>query len=473
MSDYFPNVIIVDILSRLPVKSLIRFRCVSKSWFALISSHDFNTEHHNRTLSNTTKDSPYLLFSHYDLKMKKARFALLSSDDPFPLKHFSKHLDCKLKLGVSDGDPIPDPPNRRILMKQAEKIGFFAYPSDFVELPCPCQIPMNKLFIAGSCNGLVCLADVAPSGDHVIFLILWNPSIRKAISLPSPVVNVPLFYEPVDRLGFGYDPITDDYKLVRLVYLRGCNNFNDHERNRPIVQIYTLRTGAWRTIPGPGSRFIIVEQFSSVFVNGSVHWFAEGVGVMVCNMIMSFDIKDEVFHEMAVPKCFEGRLNLNMKVAVLGGLLALVPCNSNLDFSGPCYSVWVMKEYGVVESWTKLYDINVGEGLDSVGRGEHEEKGKIRLGSVLSKQEMGNPKASNLQKKGCSNALQISSNTPAPNREEKRALDEEFANDGVPIHLDSDGCYTPNMDNVPQTVNDTNIEIQVARGRRLPRKRIG
>ncbi|KAK7861141.1 hypothetical protein CFP56_024300, partial [Quercus suber] len=41
--------------------------------------------------------------------MKKVRFALLSSDDPFPLKHFSKHF--------------PDTPNRRILMKQAQKRG--------------------------------------------------------------------------------------------------------------------------------------------------------------------------------------------------------------------------------------------------------------------------------------------------------------------------------------------------------------
>ena len=376
MSDYLPNVIIFDILSRLPVKSLIRFRCVSKSWFSLISSHDFNTEHHNRTLSNTTKDSPYLLFSHYDLKMKKVRFAFLSSDDPFPLKHFSKHIDCKLKLGVSDGGPIPDPPNRRILMKQAEKRGFFAYPSDFVELPSPYQSPMNRLFVAGSCNGLVCLADVAPSGDHVVLPILWNPSIRKAISLPpSPVVNVPVFYKAVDHLGFGYDPITDDYKLVRLVYLQGGFSHNEYETDPPTVQIYTLRTGAWRTIPGRGSRFIIVEKFSLGFVNGSVHWFAEDDNdsdddddddAMVRNMIISFDIKDEVFHEMAVPKCLEGRLELKMKVAVLGGLLALVPCNSDPDISVPCNSVWVMKEYGVVESWTKLYDIKVGEDLESV-----------------------------------------------------------------------------------------------------------
>lgn len=66
------------------------------------------------------------------------------------------------------------------------------------------------------------------------------------------------------------------------------------------------------------------------------------------------------------------------------------------------------------------------------------------------------------------NALQISSNISAPNREEERALDEEFANDGVPIHLDNDGCYTPNMDSVPQTVNDTNIENQIQHAKKRP-----
>ena len=145
MSDYFPDIVIVDILSRLPVKSLIRFRCVSKYWFSLISSHYFNTEHRNRTLSNTTKDSPYLLFSHYDLKIEKVRFAWLSSDDPFPLKHFSKHLDSKLKLGVSDGGPIPDPPIRRILMKQAKKRGFFRIPIRFCRVTFPIPEPYEQV----------------------------------------------------------------------------------------------------------------------------------------------------------------------------------------------------------------------------------------------------------------------------------------------------------------------------------------
>ncbi|KAK2654317.1 hypothetical protein Ddye_014173 [Dipteronia dyeriana] len=48
MSD-IPPPIIVDILSRLPVKSLCRFRCVSKPWLALINHPRFAKMHLSRT----------------------------------------------------------------------------------------------------------------------------------------------------------------------------------------------------------------------------------------------------------------------------------------------------------------------------------------------------------------------------------------------------------------------------------------
>ena len=83
------------------------------------------------------------------------------------------------------------------------------------------------------------------------------------------------------------------------------------------------------------------------------------------NGIFTFDIGDEIFHEMAMPKSVELVYDLNMNLAVLGGSLALVPCNRwNLGVEQ--YSVWVMKEYGVAESWTKMFDIDVGEGLGRV-----------------------------------------------------------------------------------------------------------
>ena len=77
--------------------------------------------------------------------------------------------------------------------------------------------------------------------------------------------------------------------------------------------------------------------------------------------------------------------------------------------------------------------------------------------------------ANNLQKKGCPNYdklkqlfapsttngyLQISSNTPALNSDEERALEDELATNASPIHLDDD-CYTPNLNSIPRTTEQT------------------
>lgn len=182
----------------------------------------------------------------------------------------------------------------------------------------------------------------------------------------------------MEYLGFGYDPITDDYKVVRLVYLHGWDERSFQGEEPSVVQIYSLRTNAWRTIPGPGHRYIIKEQSLSVFVNGSVHWLAHVGNVDTdseddysdddppCNVIFTFNIRDEVFRKMDVPKYYEDTFDLNMMVALVGGKLALVPGNFNLWSSKARYSVWVMKEYGLAESWTKLYNIRIGPDLENV-----------------------------------------------------------------------------------------------------------
>ena len=63
--------------------------------------------------------------------------------------------------------------------------------------------------------------------------------------------------------------------------------------------------------------------------------------------------------------------------------------------------------------------------------------------------------------------LQISSNTPALNSDEERALEEEPTNEGTPTHLDDD-CYSPNLDNIHQTVEDVDSEHQTQRAEKRP-----
>jgi hypothetical protein len=52
MSDFLPSDVVVKILIRLPVKSLVRLRCVCKDWCSLISSNTFIATHTNRDDNN-------------------------------------------------------------------------------------------------------------------------------------------------------------------------------------------------------------------------------------------------------------------------------------------------------------------------------------------------------------------------------------------------------------------------------------
>jgi hypothetical protein len=48
--------------------------------------------------------------------------------------------------------------------------------------------------------------------------VLWNPSIPKDISLPKS--NLGKLHQ---TFGFDYEPMTDDYKLVRLMNIDDCH----------------------------------------------------------------------------------------------------------------------------------------------------------------------------------------------------------------------------------------------------------
>jgi len=49
---YIPIDLQINILLRLPVKSLLRFRCVSKLWCSIITSQDFGNRHFTITSSS-------------------------------------------------------------------------------------------------------------------------------------------------------------------------------------------------------------------------------------------------------------------------------------------------------------------------------------------------------------------------------------------------------------------------------------
>ena len=166
--------------------------------------------------------------------------------------------------------------------------------------------------------------------------VLWNPSIRKFKMLP------PLNTEQrclISSYSFEYDPFIHGYKIVAISFFKDNTN---------AVSVYTLGTDSWRRIQDFTYSFYDTRR-SGVFVSGTVNWMA-----MACDAsnsspldIVSFDLENESYQNIWQPvlgkhKCILG---------VLKGCLCIF-ASSDIFLD-----VWVMKEYGDKESWTKSYNV--------------------------------------------------------------------------------------------------------------------
>ncbi|XP_059650918.1 F-box/kelch-repeat protein At3g06240-like [Cornus florida] len=165
-------------------------------------------------------------------------------------------------------------------------------------------------------------------------------------------------------IGFGFDALTDDYKVVRIVYLYVPNEFGPP----PEIDIFSLSTGTWRNISHLGLSHIIGERAPQAYLNGTAHWLAFDRGIDFFNLIVSFHMGDEVFGEIMVPSSIaHDKWEMdNLRVAKFRESLSLIV---GIWGKGAC-CIWVMKEYGVSESWTKQFDIDMTGGLFNNVAGE-------------------------------------------------------------------------------------------------------
>ncbi|KAI8551342.1 hypothetical protein RHMOL_Rhmol06G0178500 [Rhododendron molle] len=302
MSDYLPQDVLIDILTRLPAESLVRLTPVSKSWHSLITSPKFISHHLHRTASNPDNDR--LLVRYRTDKPKQDHYSL-----------------------VVDGND------------SFRQLKTFDYPFDSVGYS-----------VVGSCNGLICLSDDLEYG-YLNDMFLWNPSIGKFVALPTYNVTFHSHGPHKHCLGFGFDPVTNDFKVVRIVHTGvGCDSIP------PEVEIYTLKTGRWRYISEKALPLMIEERYRQAYVNAAAHWMAFHQGTLLTGFrytILSFNMSDEVFNEILVPDSitFEGSL------VVFKESLCLF--QHYVNDNDQHYLVWIMKEYGVATSWAKLFRIDL------------------------------------------------------------------------------------------------------------------
>lgn len=286
-----PIEVVFEILTRLPVIVLLRCMCVCKSWYSMIKDNRFI--HKQLDLRRTTADiKGYVIYNPpHAIDCDNHLFSVCNG----------KFAECKA-----------------------------------LHLPFECP-SRGLLKIVGSCNGLLCLTDSSPKHfGRVIYF--WNPSIEKFKKIDHYCLSL----SRIVFLGFGFDIKNLDYKVVRIFYLE------DH--TLPDAEIYNLSTNSWRRIKAVVPCVCLVDNISAIFVNGASHWTAIKKLYDGCKFILSFDHVDEIFREITLPN-YNEETYPGVCVAEIRGLLSVALCG--MDFEFGC--IWVMKEYGAVESWAKIY----------------------------------------------------------------------------------------------------------------------
>ncbi|GMI96160.1 hypothetical protein like AT3G23880 [Hibiscus trionum] len=285
----FPQEIVVEILSYLPVKSLLRFTCVSKSW-------------------KTLKSDPCFIKKHLKTDPKFSKKRLLISSGSVQIQGI---VSCSLNA-IFD-DPI-------------------VTATTFEDLP---------QWFVGSCNGLVCIA----IGRDAVILV--NPTLGVSKMLPDFGFKKSWNSYCYTVFGFGFDASVDDYKVVR-IRCYPIRPFEDGYNYESIFEVYSLRTNCWRMILE--FPFRIPFRTAAKHVNGSLNWPLFNQPGWFLDTIISLDLAEETCKEVPQP-CYGDRAS-KRSLGVLDGCLCVL-CHYGRSYT----DVWVMKEYGKRESWTKLVTI--------------------------------------------------------------------------------------------------------------------
>jgi len=217
------------------------------------------------------------------------------------------------------------------------------HPSTTLRLP---SFPHHDYHVVSFCNGLVCVA----YGEQCQSIIVCNPCIRRFVTLPTPL-HYPCYY--TSNVALGFDSSQCDYKVVRISCMVDDERFG---LSAPEVEVFSLGTGSWRTLDhGIAPVCYVAGDTPPGFHDGLVHWVAKRyVAGGWYNFVLSFHFEGEIFGEVMLPESLARTSWVMIKVIGGGNEKSLTVYA--VDGGSPCScNIWVMKEYGEVESWNKAF----------------------------------------------------------------------------------------------------------------------
>ncbi|KAL8058486.1 hypothetical protein ABFX02_03G021550 [Erythranthe guttata] len=181
ISHHLPEEIIVEILCRLPVKSLLRFKCVSQSWRSLISTKQFIETHlqHSKKIESFTD--------------KRIISTCSKSSCPGRLK------------------------------------------------TCSLSSLLTEPFESGSCNDLICvLVDACR-----FFLLNPSTREFKELPDFFTGTTCPKNLGSISGYGFGFDESSCDYKVYAVFSMTSPYDRDVGFPSKSVARVYSFKTDSW------------------------------------------------------------------------------------------------------------------------------------------------------------------------------------------------------------------------------------
>jgi len=325
VNKHIPNDLTFYVLSKLPLKSLKRFECVSKSWALLFENPNFMNMYRNNFISNSPS----------------------YCDDT-----------CLLLQEIISPNSIEE--HSVMYMLSGERFENIVK----IDLPPPFYDYDYDIHILGSdsINGTFCLMQL---NKH---FLLWNPTTEEfKVIPPSPIdLVLPDLDHFWDKHGFGYDHVRDDYKVIRCVELDPdlTESFSDNLGvvhtliledffDAPSWEIYSLKSNSWKKLDFK----LHVRKIDGVraYMDGMCHWQGGDRGSIMGEYLVSFDLVNEVFITTPIPSYmnFDWYFEL-VHLMMLNGSIAFISNQRNTAFE-----ISILGELGVKESWIKLFSVDL------------------------------------------------------------------------------------------------------------------
>ncbi|CAF1700880.1 BnaC03g22640D [Brassica napus] len=291
-----------EVLLRLPLKSILKFKSVSKQWRSLLESRSFSERRRHITIQKNQKKMQFVA-------ALLLNYPKLVVDDDEEVEMI--YLDCNFPKSLSS----------------KEREGLYMY-SDFSRRP------------SLSCDGLVCMP--VPGWINVL-----NPSTGEFLRFPSgrdPKMTDVLVdgsrrgfevFPGYWRMGFGRDIVNGNYKVVRMCF----------QRNYSYCEILEINIGVWRKLKRK-PLFYVGERLKSAFVNGSIYWLVVD-SYYQTQKILALDLHTEEFRSVKTPPrfCKSGQIaNLEDRLVIA------VAHTGNPDFK---FGIWSMDAQE--ETWSITY----------------------------------------------------------------------------------------------------------------------